>query len=317
MRRASLPAAFAALLLTALPAQSQQDYPNRTVQIVNPTLAGGTTDILARALAVGMTSRLGQQFIVINRPGGAGATGTASVARAEADGYTLLFGAVYVLSVLPAMREAEIGYSADALVPVCQTVSNAMMLVVRPESPFRTLADLVAAARERPGKVTYGHQGPGSVPNLAMEEFLEAAKLDIRGIPYRGDPAVLSDVIAGNVDAGAVVQGVVAGQNLRILGIFAEERHPAFPDAPTFREQGFDVAPVSFGGLLAPAGTPMPIITKLEAACAGAARDEAYLTAAKRASQPPNYFADRTTFGARLARDIEIKRRLIARMAKQ
>jgi tripartite-type tricarboxylate transporter receptor subunit TctC len=191
-----------------------------------------------------------------------------------------------------------------------------MMLVVRPESPFKTLADLVAAARERPGKVTYGHQGPGSIPNLAMEEFLETAKLDIRGIPYRGDPAVLADVIAGNVDAGAVVQGVVAGQNLRILGIFAEERHPAFPDAPTFREQGFDVAPVSFGGLLAPAATPMPIITKLEAACAGAARDEAYLTAAKRASQPPNYFADRETFRARLARDIEVKRRLIARMGK-
>lgn len=307
----------ACAVVFAAGAAQAQDYPSRVVQIVNPTQAGATTDILGRALAQGLASRLGQQFVIVNRAGAGGAIGTAAAARAEADGYTLWFGAVYTLSVLPAMRIADIGYTADALVPICQTVSNAMMLVVKPDSPFKSLADLVKAARERPGKVNYGHQGAGSIPNLSMEEFLDVAKLDIKGIPYRGDPAVLTDLHGGAIDVGAVVQGTVQGQNLRVLGIFAEERHPSFPDAPTFREQGFDVAPISFGGLMAPAGTPAPILAKLEEACAGAAKDEAYITAAKRAAQPPSYYADRATFAARLKRDIEVKTRLLAKMPTQ
>lgn len=315
-RAAVLALAFFAGSISSGHAQ-QSTYPARNVTIVNPTLAGSTTDGLARALAVGLSSRLGQQFVVSNQAGGAGAIGTAAVARAPQDGHTLLFGAVYVLSVLPVLRPAEVGYRSDALVPVCQTVSNAMVLVVRPDSRFKSLADLVAAARAEPGKITYGHQGPGSIPNLATEEFLQTANLRINQVPYRGDPAVLTDVLGGQIDVGALVLGSVPGQNVRILGVFAEERHPTFPDAPTVKEQGFDVAPVSFGGLLAPAGTPVDVLSKLEAACAGAARDEAYLTAAKRAAQPPSYYADRATFGQRLARDIDTKKGLIERMRAQ
>jgi tripartite-type tricarboxylate transporter receptor subunit TctC len=192
-----------------------------------------------------------------------------------------------------------------------------MVIAVRPDSPFKTLADLVAAARAQPGKLNYGHQGAGSIPHLSMEEFLDTAKLDIKGIPGRGDPAVVTDLLGGSIDVAALVQGTVAGQNLRLLGIFAEERHPSFADTPTVKEQGFDVAPISFGGLLAPAGTPAGIVAKLESACAGAAKDEIYASAAKRGGQPPNYFADRATFGSRLDRDIEAKRRLIARMKLQ
>jgi tripartite-type tricarboxylate transporter receptor subunit TctC len=306
----------AALVLTASAAPSQ-DYPNRLVTLVNPAQAGSTTDVLARALAQGLASRLGQQFVVVNNAGGGGAIGTAQAARAPADGYSLFFGAVYVLSVLPAARAVEIGYKSDALVPICQTVSNAMAVVVAESSKFKTLADLVAAARAAPGTVNYGHQGPGSIPNLAMEEFLETARLDIKGIPYRGDPGVLTDVMSGSIDSGAVVLGALQGKPVRVLAVFAGERHPGFPDAPTAREQGFDVAPISFGGLMAPAGTPEPIIARLVDACAGAAKDEAYATAASRAAQPPSYYADRATFAARLTRDIEVKARLLAKMPKQ
>jgi tripartite-type tricarboxylate transporter receptor subunit TctC len=315
MRAFVLAALMAASM--ALPAQAQQDYPNRLVNVVNPTQAGATTDVLARALVVGLSSRLGQQFVVVNRPGASGAIGTASVARAAPDGYTLLFGAVYVLSVLPAARSNDIGYESGALIPVCQTVSNAMVIAVRPDSPFKTLADLVAAARAQPGKLNYGHQGAGSIPHLSMEEFLETAGLDIKGIPGRDDPAVVTDLLGGSIDVAALVQGTVAGQNLRLLGIFAEERHPSFADTPTVREQGFDVAPISFGGLLAPSATPKEIVARLEGACEGAAKDEIYATAAKRGGQPPNYYADRATFGARLDRDIEAKRRLIAKLKLQ
>jgi tripartite-type tricarboxylate transporter receptor subunit TctC len=318
MRRRRL---FATILMAtaagaSTPATAQQDYPSRVVQIVNPTLAGATTDVLARALAQGLASRLGQQFVIVNRAGAGGAIGTAAVARAEPDGYTLWFGAVYVLSVLTHLKTTEAGYEASALAPICQTVSNAMVIAVRPDSRFKSVADVVEAARQDPGKITYGHQGAGSIPNLAMEEFLETAQVRIAGIPYRGDPAVITDVLGGQIDVAALVQGsaAAAGSNLRILGIFAEEPHPGFPGIPTVKQQGFDVAPLSFGGLMAPAATPKAIVAKLEAACAGAAKDEVYVNAARNGGQPDTYYADGATFQARLQRDIDAKRRLLTRM---
>ena len=301
-----------------LPAQihAQHDYPSRIVQIVNPYQAGSTTDVLARALAVGLSGRLGQQFVVVNRPGAGGALGAVSVVRSEPDGYTLLFAPALIVSVLPAAR-ADTGYDANSLVPVCQTFSNAMALAVRPDSPFKSLADLVQAARQKPGRLNYGHQGPSTIPHLAMEEFLDAAGLKIDGIPYRGDPAVMTDLLGGRLDVAAIVLGSAREQNVRLLGVFADERHPSVPEAPTVKEQGFDVSPTSFGGLLAPARTPPEIVGKLAAACQGAAKDDAYATTAQRAFQPGNYYADRETFHARLAQDIEVKKRLLGRMPAQ
>jgi tripartite-type tricarboxylate transporter receptor subunit TctC len=313
-------AAIAALAACfPLHGQAQLDYPSRVVQIVNPYQAGSTTDVLARGLAAGMSSRLGQQFVVINRAGAGGATGTASVARAEADGYTLLFAPALVVSVYPAGRTVETGYKADALVPVCQTFSNAMVLAVRADSPLQSVADLVKAAQAKPGELNYGHQGPATIPHLAMEEFLDAAKIKIAGIAYRGDPGVATDLIGGRLDAASIVQGTASAnrERIRLLGIFAEERHPAFPDTPTVKEQGYDVSPTSFGGIMAPAGTPDPIVEKLERACEGAAEDEAYQTVARGAGQPANYYAHRKAFDARLKRDIEVKAALLARMGQQ
>jgi tripartite-type tricarboxylate transporter receptor subunit TctC len=309
-------ASIAAAVCAFTGANAQQDYPNRVVQIVNPTLAGSTTDVLVRVLANGLSTRLGQQFVIVNRPGAGGAIGTLSVARAEPDGHTLWFGAVYALSVLTKLKTTEAGYEADALAPICQTVSNAMVMAVRADSAFKTLADLVAAARREPGKLNYGHQGAGSIPNLSMEEFLDAAQLKVKGVPYRGDPAVITDLLGGNIDVAGLVQGTAAaaGAQLRILGIFSEERHPAFPGVPTVKEQGYDVAPISFGGLMAPKGTPDAVIAKLAGACAAAAKDEAYATAAKRGGQPDAYYADLAVFRQRLARDIEAKQRLLTKM---
>lgn len=315
-RRSTFWTSIAAAVCASTCASAQPDYPNRVVQIVNPTLAGSTTDVLVRVLAAGLSARLGQQFVIVNRPGAGGAIGTLSVARAEPDGYTLWFGAVYALSVLTKLKGTEAGYDPDALTPVCQTVSNAMVMAVRADSRFKTLADLVTAARREPGKLNYGHQGAGSIPNLSMEEFLDAAQLKINGVPYRGDPAVITDLLGGNIDVAGLVQGTAAaaGEQLRVLGIFSEERHPAFPGVPTVKEQGYDVAPISFGGLMAPKGTPDPVIAKLAAACEGAAKDEAYATAAKRGGQPDAYYADLAVFRQRLARDIEAKQRLLTKM---
>jgi len=293
-----------------------QDYPNRVVKIVNPYLAGSTTDVLARALSLGLASRLGREVIVENKGGAGGAIGTLSVVRADPDGHTLLFAPALVVSVLPQARN-DTGYKPDGLVPICQTFVNAMAVAVRPDSPIRTVADLVTAAKSRPGALNYGHQGPLTIPHLALEEFLLAARIDIKGIPFRGEPLVVTDLLGGQINVASLVLGTLAGrQDLRTLGIFSETRHSSFPNSPTFKEQGYDVSPASFGGLFAPAGTPEPIIQRLAGTCAGAAKDETYANAAKGAAQPEDYFADADAFKQRLARDIESKARVLARIPK-
>jgi tripartite-type tricarboxylate transporter receptor subunit TctC len=308
-------AAAAAFGLSA-PAIGQDTYPSRVVKIVNPYVAGSTTDVLARAIAVGLSSKLGREFIVENKPGAGGSIGALSVVRADPDGYTLLFAPALVLSVYPQAR-TDAGYKPDALVPVCQTFTNAMALAVIPGTPIKNVADLVAAAKSRPGALNYGHQGVLTIPHLAMEEFLQAAKIDIKDIPFRGEPLVLTDLLGGRLDVASLVLGSAVGQNIRVIGIFDETRHPAFPDVPTVKEQGYDVSLASFGGLFAPASTPAPILATLAAACAISAKSEIYAAVAKRAAQPTNYYADAAAFSTRLKRDIEAKARVLPRIKTQ
>ena len=293
-----------------------QDYPSRVVRVVNPYVAGSTTDRLARALAVGLASRLGREFVVENRAGAGGATGTLAVVRSDADGHTLLFAPALVLSVHPQARN-DAGYKTDALVPICQTFVNAMVLAVRSDSAIRNVADLMAAAKARPGAMNYGHQGPLTIPHLAMEELLLATKTDIKDIPYRGEPLVVTDLLGGRIDVASLVLGTISGrQDLHPLGIFSETRHSSFPDVPTVKEQGHDVSPASFGGLFAPAGTPVAVVNRLAAACAAAAKDDMYANAARDAAQPTDYYADAATLSQRLKRDIDAKARVFARIAK-
>ena len=300
-------AAFCFSLTSSL---AQETYPRRPVQIVNPYPAGSTTDLLARALADGLSARLGQQFVVLNRPGAGGSLGAASVARGDADGYTLLFSPALVISVLPVLRN-DTGYEPNSLVPICQTFSNAMVIAVREDSPLRSLRNLIDTAQEKPGGVTYGHQGRGTIPHLAMEQFLQTAGLKIRDIPYRGDPPVVTDLLGGQIDVAALVIGAANNPKLRVLGVFSSERNPAMPDVPTVKEQGFDVSPGSFGGLFAPLDTPKDVVAKLASACAGAAKDDAYAAAAKRAAQPAAYYFDATAFQRNLQADIAEKRKVI------
>lgn len=293
---------------------TQEKYPSRTVQIINPYQAGGTTDTLVRALTVGLSKDLGQQFVGLNKPGAGGTIGTAMAARSAPNGYTLLFAPALVISVLPQVRpKSEVGYEPRALVPICQTFVNTMGLLVRDNSPIKDLKDLSGAARAHPGALNYGHQGLSTIPQLAMEEFLLAAKLQINGVPYRGDPAVLSDLLGGRLDVAAVVLGAVGiiGHGARIIAVFGDERHPSYPDAPTAVEQGFNVAPTSFGGLFAPQGTHAAILDTLSGSCAKAAKDAAYVSAAKYAAQPRSFFADREAFQAKLQQDTGEKKRLL------
>jgi tripartite-type tricarboxylate transporter receptor subunit TctC len=313
-------AVMAAIVTLFAPTSSraQSDYPNRVVKIVNPFGAGSAPDILVRALSTGLASGLGQQFIVENRVGGSGAVGTASVVRADADGYTLLFAPALVLSVLPQARGgSDPGYKPDSLVPVCQTFVNTMGLVVRPDSPIKSVADLIAAAKQRPGQLNYGHPGVLTIPQLAMEELQQTAGVEIKDIPFRSGPQSMTELLGGRLDVVSIVMGTEVGQNIRVIGVFSEKRIATFPDVPTIKEQGYDVTPASFGGLLAPLGTPPAVVAKLSQACATAAKDDVYVTTAKRAGQPEDYYADAEAFRQRLARDIESKTRVLARIKTQ
>ncbi len=295
------------LPLLAAPARGQEAFPARPIQIVNPYPAGGATDLMARALAAGLAARFGQPVVVVNRDGAAGAIGTAGVARAAPDGYTLAFVPALVLSVLP-VTQPNSGLRPDSLRPVCQMFSNAQAIAVRADSPWRSLGELVAAARAAPGRVTYGSLGVASIPHLAMLQWTAAAGLDMAHIPYRGDGAVLTEVLAGRLDAGAIVLGSASGRtDIRLLAIFDTARNPAFPDVPTAIEAGFDVAPTSFGGLMAPAGTPDDRIAVLEAACAEVAASESYRAAARRGLQPEVFHTGAAAFATRLRADAALK----------
>jgi tripartite-type tricarboxylate transporter receptor subunit TctC len=192
-----------------------------------------------------------------------------------------------------------------------------MGLVVRPDSPIKNVADLVAAAKQKPGALNYGHPGVLTIPHLAMEEFMQTAAIDIKDIPFRSGPQSIAELLGGRIDVVTLVVGTEVGQNVRLIGVFGEKRLAALPDVPTVKEQGYDVSPSSFGGLLAPAATPAPIIGKLAAACADAAKDQTYAMIAKRAGQPAEYYDDATAFRQRLTRDVETKARVLARLKAQ
>lgn len=297
--------------LAAGPAGAQEAFPARPIQIVNPYPAGGATDLMARALAAGLAPRLGQPVLVLNRDGAAGAVGSAAVARAAPDGHMLAFVPALALSVLPVTQPAS-GLTPRSLRPVCQMFSNAQALAVRADSPWRSLADVVAAARAAPGRVTYGSLGVASIPHLALVQWSEAARVELAHVPYRGDGAVLTEVLAGRLDLGAIVLGSASGRDdIRLLAVFDVARNPAFPGVPTAIEQGFEVAPTSFGGLMAPAGTPDDRVAVLEAACLAVAAEEGYRAAARRGLQPLDFSAGAAAFGRRLDADIASKAALL------
>ncbi|MES2711428.1 MAG: tripartite tricarboxylate transporter substrate binding protein [Pseudomonadota bacterium] len=289
-----------------------EEWPVRPIQLVNPYPAGSVTDLLARALAPGLSTRLGQPVVVVNRDGAGGSVGIASVARAAPDGYTLTFSAITPLIVSPMMR-ADTGYTAESLDGICQTYDHAFALIVAQASPLRSLADLVAEARRR-GGLQYGHLGVGSIQHLAGSSLAQAGGIELEPVAYRGDAAVVLDVQAGRIDFGITVAAFVVNQPVRVISILAEQRSPGFPDVPIAREVGFDVSVASYGGVLAPAGLPAAVRARLEGACQGAAADETYVAMARRTLQPERYFLGAAAFAARMAADLRGKQALLQRM---
>ena len=266
-RRAAM--AFAAVLaFSGVPALAQ-DFPLKPIRMVVPFAPGGNTDIIARAIAPGMTAELGQPVIIENR-GGAGSTlGTAIAAKSAPDGYTLLMvSSAHVIN--PAVRKSLPYDSVKDFAPITLVADVPNALAVHPSVPVKDVRGLIAFARKRPGELTYATPGAGTSSHLAIEMLAAAEKLKLVQIPYKGVGPATADVVGGHVhmlfsSMPALIEHVRAGR-LRMLAQAGMKRTSAAPDVPTMIEAGYKDFFVSSGfGLFAPAGTPRPIVDRINA----------------------------------------------------
>jgi len=258
--------AAVALAVLIAGAAHAQGYPNRVIRIIVPYATGGNTDFTARIVATRLGEALGQQVIVENRPGGATNIGTELVARAPADGYTLLMGGAS--NAINMSLYANLSYdTVRDFVPIVLCVKGASVLAVQPALP-KTLSEFIALARSRPGKLNYASSGPGSSTHMGGELFKQMTGVDIVHVPYKGNAPAIADALGGQVDM--VFSGVPAllphlqSGRLRALAIGSLRRFPAIPDVPTFDELGLrGYESTTWFGLMAPARTPRDIVTRL------------------------------------------------------
>ena len=266
LRRASRALILAAFAAGVAPAVHAQTYPDRPIKLVVPWPPGGATDSLGRLLAQRLSERLGQTVIVDNKPGAGGNIGTASFVREKADGYTLLMATSSTNAANPHLY-SRLGFdAAKDFAPVAFVAEIPNILEVPKQSPFHSVADVIAAAKAEPGKLNYGSGGVGSSQHLAGSMFKHLKGADVMHIPYKGSGPAVSDLLAGQVDmmldTGSLAQ-VQAGA-LRALAVASHQRLPALPNVPTFEEAGVPKMYASaWYGIVAPAGTPPDVVQRL------------------------------------------------------
>jgi tripartite-type tricarboxylate transporter receptor subunit TctC len=259
----------AAILLIASSMAAAQTYPNRPVRIVVPQAAGGGVDIMSRAVAQKLTENWGQQVIVDNRPGANGIIGIEAVTKAKPDGYTLSAAFTSVLTINPHVYKSLPYDTFRDLAPITMTVTNTIVLMVHPSLPVRTVKELVALGKSRPGHLDYGSFGIGNMTHLAGELLRVESGLNMVHVPYKGETPALTELISGQVAllfavSSAASPHIRAGRT-RLLATGGEKRAPAWPDTPTMIEAGYpNVVVIGWNGFLAPAGTPQEIIHKVQ-----------------------------------------------------
>jgi tripartite-type tricarboxylate transporter receptor subunit TctC len=258
----------ASLTLLTAPAFAQPAFPSRNVTIVVPFAPGGSTDVLTRRMAEKMTQALGRPVQAENRPGANTAIGGEAVARAQPDGYTLLMSSGTTLTINPIVQR-NLPYKVEDFSPISLCTTYPFAVIARNDGP-RDIPALIAAAKARPGQITYGTNGPTTLTNVAMLMVLQGLGITMQDVTYRGDAAAMNDFLAGNLDllvvAGSTAMPVMRNGQGRILGWTSLNRMPQTPEIPAFSEFAPGVEALSWFGLLAPARTPEPIIQRLNAA---------------------------------------------------
>jgi tripartite-type tricarboxylate transporter receptor subunit TctC len=267
LKRAALATALVSASLGFAPGHALAAYPDRSITFIVPFPPGGPTDIIARILAIALSQSLGQQVIVDNRAGAAGNIGMGQAARATPDGYTLLLTST-AIAVNPALFKNLPYDPFKDFIPVTELVNAPNVLVVRPDSGIKTLADLIARAKAAPGTFNYASPGAGTKSHLTGELLKLRAGIAMQHIPFRGAGPAAQAVLAGTVQVGSVAlaaaEGLIKGGELRALAVTGTERWFSLPDVPTMIESGFpNFVSDTFNALFAPAGTPPEIVALL------------------------------------------------------
>jgi tripartite-type tricarboxylate transporter receptor subunit TctC len=292
--------AFCALLCTAALAQN---YPSRPVRLVVPFPAGGSADLIGRAAAKKMSEGLGQQVVVENRAGAGGTIGAVAVARSPADGYTLGLGTVSTLAMAPVVRANPPYDSLAAFTPVSLVASAPFILVVNASVPAKSLAELVALAKAKPGGLNFASIGDGTLQHFTGESFKSLAGVDIVHVPYKGVAPALVDLLAGQVQIGFDILASFQLQNLqsgrlRALAVLGPARVAQLPSVPTAAEAGLPrLAATAWFGLIAPKGTPAEVVARLngevrKAVASAELRDAIATQGLEPAADSPQEFAE-------------------------
>jgi tripartite-type tricarboxylate transporter receptor subunit TctC len=297
MMSRSLRALAGAFLAATLPlaAGAQSDYPTKPVTMIVPFPPGGVADITARPVAEAMGRYLQQPVVVENKAGAGGGVGMQYVAKARPDGYTVLL-ALSSISIIPEADKVlgrDPMYQLAQLVPIARFTADPTVLAVRADSPWKSVKDMLDAARNAPGAIPYGSSGNYGTMHVPMEMLSSASGTRMLHVPYTGaGPAVVA-LLGGSVDALSTgpssVMGHVKGGKVRILASWGERRHPALPDVPTLKELGYDAQFSQWTGLFVPAGTPEPVIAKLREAAKFAVEDASFKGSLAKVETPIQY----------------------------
>jgi tripartite-type tricarboxylate transporter receptor subunit TctC len=274
LQRLGIGALGGALVVLVGSGAQAQDYPNRPVMMVVPFAPGGASDFVARIIQPGLSQLLGQQIVVDNRPGAAGIIGTEVAARATPDGYTTFLGNIGTISINPGIYSNMRIKPDKDLAPVSVAAETPSILIARPNFPANNVKEMIDYVKANPGKVTFASPGSSTLNRLEMEVFRKEAGMDMVHVPYKGGagPAV-TDILGGHVDVMFTTMSSALAfaqeKKLKAFAVTTKERMPELPDVPSLYELGWkNMVTTSWQGVLAPAGTPRPIIDKLHGAVA-------------------------------------------------
>ena len=283
------------LCLFAMAASAQEAYPSRPVTMIVPFPPGGVADIVGRPLASVMEKSLRQPVVVVNRTGAGGAVGMAAVAKSAPDGYTILMGlsSISIFPVSDRINGKAPSYEMGDFAPIALITADPTVLVVRADSPWRTLKDFVATAKAYPGTINYSSSGVYGTLHVAMEIFASAAGVKLFHVPYQGGGPAVTALLGGQVHAlasgPAAAIGQIKGGKMRALASWSTKRLDLLPEIPTFKELGYDAEFYIWSGVFAPAATPSPILSRLREAVRDAANSAEFRGVMDKVSTPVSY----------------------------
>ena len=284
----------------------------RNVELILPYAAGGGVDAIGRAFAREASRLTGHAWVVVNRDGGAGVIGFTALTRAAPDGTTLVFSPASALTNSPFLMKS-MPFKPEQVEPVCQVFENVFTLAVRQDSPIKSMQDLVARAKASPGTISYGHAGNGSVPHLGVAAVEKELGIELNAIPFKGDGALLPQLMGGQLDVAAPALSSIKGKGLRVLAVLSEKRHPAMPEVPSLTEMGYPSVIPGLNGVYAPAGTPADTLSRLQTLCQQVLESDGFKQSAQALQQVPAYL-NATQFKERIQKTTRLHADLIPRL---